>query len=940
MRQRGKPIPEATVRTRRFARLLLTTATLAVGLAFVPVAGAPAASVRPLFEQVGSLDRFAPDARAALGAAFVPEYSSATQGQKTLSGTALVIPELRQMWQFYPMFGVGGRNDTGVVVRDLDSLRIVRTLKFDVMLGRAAAESSGGTWAHAVDTVHGRLFLVDQAEKQAFEVDLRTFRVRARPLWPSANPITASVRSLPIGGLTYDPFEDDLLILYGGLGATSAANVNAVLYRLDTAGPPRATFPPDELAKLYRIRSCTGPVTSTDIGDDTYGWDILVTKEYLYVPCQRAGHTVIMVRMTRPAGNDPDHREDVSAGPVYGEAVLADQDSGRLFVVTYEQEIWAFETGSMSFVGVVATGPARTADPTAYGLDRATGRVFFQSPTFGLGVVEGRFFPIPQARTFPRRAQAQERILSDAATGRVFVLEGWTVLTEKKAQAYRIYHTEPAPVPPSAPDPDRNTADVDEGEAVEARWNATGSGYGSRVILAKGFATVAPAPTVGTISPTAGLIDKGNPQGGTGNTPVNSKCGYTDRDVFAGRVARAEYDTGSTAAQAVAVAVDDATRQDLDQPSRCDLRLFPTPVTAAAIDGQDTGWHYEAAACASSAQDTSAATGSGKGGAVALGPSKVACPVPGGVLSASAESRLTGAVEVARSRTDTVIDRGTHGVRATTTAVARNISITVDGLPAITIGEIRATAVSISNGRPKRKDMSTYELTIASVRVGDTDVCEPVCDPVTLEERLNTVAGSRAVFRTGRGPNSGLDGALVEGSPRGAQTAVQKAAARQASDRALLGDYTVDVPALEMTVFNDTPDWGRARQVYQFAGVATSATYNVVVRPQPVSFDDDPGLSDDPALGGADGALFEGLVERLTEGPEVVSATPAALRRFDDGDGPGGGLAGLVRAVARGLRLLLTSPRTALLLLTAWGLLSSPVVLSRRRRLLTNLPLG
>src|SRR5687767_709675 len=310
---------------------------------------------------------------------------------------------------------------------------------------------------------------------------------------------------------------------------------------------------------------------------------------------------------------------------------------------------------------------------------------------------------------------------------------------------------------------------------------------------------------------------------------LRERCGYTDRDLFAGRVAKTEYDTGSTAAQAAPMSVDGATEQDLNQPSRC---------KELGVLGDGKRWAYEPAACATSeGSDPQTSNGANKSElGNDLGPATVNCPKPGGTLTAKAESRLVGLVEVDRSWTETHITKlpDGGGLRSTVTSVAQGVSLG----DSVQIGELRSTAVSTSNGRPRRGAMSTHDITIAHVRLGETVLCETACDLVALEERLNLAAGGRAVFRTGRGANSGRDEGLVLGSPRGAQTAVQKSVARQASDRALVGDFTVEVPALEMTVYNDNTSWGRARQIYQFAGVASSATYNIVKRPTFAPLDD------------------------------------------------------------------------------------------------------
>jgi hypothetical protein len=898
-----------SLRPTRLARpAMLVLSLTSMVFALFPVAAAPAAGPKPLFEEIGTLERFPDDARAVLGASFVPTYDKATAFERQKSGTAIMLAKVRQLWQFYP--APLAANTTAIVVRDLDTLKILLTLKVQDTFDRATIHfSDGGTWAYALDDTDTRLFILRNGGHHVYEFNVNTLAFKLWPLPTNVTPL--GIPSIGPTALTFDRFENKLIVLFGGPSAGSAAHVNTFVYQLDLSGTPPTSFPATEVDQMYRIRACTAPVTSGDAGGTTYNWEPLVTKDLLYIPCQRLGHTVIVVRLARPNGNNPNHVEDVTAGPVYGDTVLADQGSGRLFVTTSRREIWAFETSTMSFVGVVATGPQETMDFTGFGLDPDTGRVFFQSAHFGLGVAEGRFFPIPQARTMPRPTKGQERIWSDASTSRIFVLDGDDTA---KAAAYRIFQTGPAPVPPPPPDPDRNTADVAEKEGVtEARFNAGGSGYGTRILWAKGYATVVPAPTAGTVAPTVGVMNN-----------LRNFCGYVDRDLFFGRVGKTEYDTGSTAASAVATDVDDATEQDLNQPTRCQLH-----------DPNKDLWTYTAATCATSQGDKPVSDTGKNGDNRSLGTSSVACPEPpGGTLRAQAETTLTGVVEVDKAWTRTSIERSEAGIVSVVESVAQGV--TLDEV--LSIGEIRSKATSTSNGRPKRGDMSTHDISIQHVVFGGQELCATDCDPVDLERRLNLLAGGRAVFRTGHGSNSGRDETLVDGSPRGAQTAVQKSVARQASDRALVGDFTVEIPALEMTVFNDNTEWGRARQVYQFAGVSSSATYNIVLRPTFAPFDE-PGLDEEPAIGDGGSSPFTELIETVDSGGTNVALPVSPVARAHDDD-KSGGLVGVLKAVARGIRLFLTSPRTALLLLTAWALLSSPAVLSRRRRLLAGVRTG
>ena len=926
--------PVHDTRSVSFLRRGLAVAGAALLVAVVPVVlpEATAAAPAPLFEEIGSLERFPEDARAILGHDFVPtwEYLKSPNtflfSIKHSAGGGIVIPEVRQLWQLY--FTNTNPSKAAVVIRDLDTFRIVHTMHLPENPRRDTAAGIGGDWAHTVDTVHKRLFLVTMNNASVLEIDLDSFTILTR-LLPAASLATPSLFALVTGGITYDRYRDDLLVLYGGPSNQSAANTNTFLYTLDLTGPPD---PPDWARTFRHLRSCTGPVTSTDAGDENYNWEVLVTEDQLYIPCQRAGHTGIVVRTARAAPGQPPPPEVSAAGLVYVENARADQAGGRIVMTsTLEKEIWTFEAATMSFVGIAATAPPGepNTSKTGYGFDHVTGRVFFQSPHFGLGVVEGRYFPLPQARRVDRKAQGQERILVDTPTNRIFVLEGYGT---DKARAYRIYRTQPAPVPPPPPDPDRNTADVAEQAGVtEARYNASGSGYGARVVWAKGYATVPPAPVVGVIAPTTG--------------PAQSlPCGMVDREVTAGRVFKAEYDTGSTAAEAVAAEVDGATKQDLDKFSHCDVRaegLDPrTQADDPATSEQETRWRWGRASCSSS--EGRASEGEGKttkekntGTTADFGPSNVACPEPGGVLTASAVARLEGAeLSTGRSWTTTKAERAPGGgVRSSAESVAQDVRMSVGGV-AVTFAEIRSTATSFANGRPPKEPMSRHRVSIRGVTIDGVESCTTPCEGKDLAETidtLNTILAGRAQFRTGTTGDSGLDLGLVKGSPRGAQTAVQKSAARQASDRALTGDFTVEVPGLDVITFNDNTHWGRARQLYQFAGVATAATYNIVVRPTGLSVEDlgpFAGVFGDTGDAGATPSFVEPVMFPAAPSTAPFAAAPAAAadRR--------GGFWMPFRAVAEGLRLLLADPRRGLLVLFAWALFGFPAAISRRRRLL------
>ncbi|MBW3536212.1 MAG: hypothetical protein KY395_00395 [Actinobacteria bacterium] len=906
-----------------WSRLLLAL-LLGALVAVSPTASSSSAEPASEIKLVGAIERTPAEALAIFGKAIIPDGPN--DPRRLFAGTMLAFPEVRQLWQFWQYTAPDSTKRTAVAIRSLDTLRIDRTLTFRGWLLRGTTTAPNGEFMHAIDPGKRVFFITMASVVEKFEVIEFDLKTLAETRWPGLFPGdgVSAFAGLRLGALAYDPFSNAVLGLAGGPSGGTPGNVNTYLLRRELT--PTAT------TTVRQVGSCTGPLPSTDFST-TYGIQMLLAADFLYIPCHRAGYAGAVVRLPRATAFTPGSLEDVAVGPVYLEAALADPPSGRLFLITIKGEIWAFDTRTMSYVGVIsahAAAPSNVA--VGYGLDPETGRLFFQSATYGVGIAEGRFFPIPQALTLPTaRFPGKDRILSDARTGRFFVL---TKPGTAQAPAYDVYAMPPTPRPPAAPDPDRSTIDREEQKGVTvSRYFANSGGYGFRALLANGISTVVPAPTAGVLAPTAMVIAK----------HVNSKCGFSDREMAAGRVLKAEYDGGSTAAAAIAVGVDERTKLDLERPSRCDFTvkdtsqerfsgIFSTFPAQLGPHDKGPGWNRDPASCTSSAgEEEGAKTASGDDhGQAPLGASKVECPVPGaGTLNASAEGSMAGGVAVGKAHSQTSIKKTPRGVLSESTAVARDIDIA----GVIKIDEVKSVATSLANGRPSENDLSTHVISISGLEIAGQQVCPKTCSDIAAAvAELNRAGAGRAQFRSA----SGVDEDLRRGTPKGALTAVQKSTERQASDQALVGDFTTEVPALEMVVFNDNTEWGRARQLYQFAGVATVAGYTIALDPSGGD-----GFFSDDANGGDDDGNSEFFGDAGIAGFEAGSGFDGATSELagtsssDDGDA-GNPIAQAFRALARGIRLFFTNPRHALLLFTAWALFSLPAVLSRRRRLLAS----
>lgn len=159
------------------------------------------------------------------------------------------------------------------------------------------------------------------------------------------------------------------------------------------------------------------------------------------------------------------------------------------------------------------------------------------------------------------------------------------------------------------------------------------------------------------------------------------------------------------------------------------------------------------------------------------------------------------------------------GVVTVTESVVKGVDI--GGV--IQIGGIYSKATSVANGRPGGA-RSTYERALWGVVAPGVN-CNLCATPAQMEQLatgLSTVLGDR-----GRVIVPKVDGELLKGSPGGYQAAVQRDPFTAASNDIVSGDGLVDVPALEIQLFNDGLQWGRQRQIIQFAGVKANSQYGI-----------------------------------------------------------------------------------------------------------------
>lgn len=851
--------------------------------------------------QVGELDRFPNDVRRAFAdlitdhpASFAPETKDLSgHSYRQTAGTLLPIPELRMLLQMWWFLRPDGSLHTGIAVRDMDTLELERTL---VVPYPAARPNGSGEWMHAIDVKGRRLFLAagraenDTAAPTMIILDLKSFAWKHLVI---SLPVLTGAQWSPMG-FSWDPVAGRIWGAWGQIGLFNVG-VN-LLGSIDPDLPDGA----DGIDGVRVMRGCRGPLpTLIHLNNflGNYASGILRVRDRLYVPCHREGASGAIAVFDAVDALDPASAERLIVGPTEMTSVMNDTSVNRMLILTRAGDVWVFDAEREVFVGVIATGFPAAGD-TALGLDRLDGRLFFLSPPLGLGIGEARYTPVGQGRTWPElgssapNSTSQEYLVSDGATGRLFVLDGTGGGQGTKARAYRILRV-PSPLPPPGlRDPDRNTVDVEEAEGVtDAYFEGSSSGYGLRVLAAGGISPLVPAPAVGILSPSA-LIAAGL---------LNPKCGYTDRELAAGLVARTELSRGSASAEAIGVRLDERTQQDLLRPTRCDVETgrrqahdsarFPGMFGAAPqAEGPVNStlgqrWTQTPASCSEPGAGSTA-----PGGQPMLGAATTGCRPNEAAVEAHASGRLVGSVVVGESKASTrVFVDPERGTVSRSEAVASG----VDLLDSVHIGEILQVAESWAHGRPGTAS-ARRTITIRSVTVGTTELCSAVCDLETVVATLNQVFVGRAHVEIAPAP----DPALFKGSPRGAQAAVQKSDLQVASDRALIGDVNREIPAIQMITYNDTSEWGRSRLVVQFAGVATASTYNIARVP----IDSGPTAVVDPPVPPASGppVAIDGPIGSAPVAPPIVDPVVRTLRR-----GTAIVLRGLDDALAAGSALVL-----------------------------------
>lgn len=159
------------------------------------------------------------------------------------------------------------------------------------------------------------------------------------------------------------------------------------------------------------------------------------------------------------------------------------------------------------------------------------------------------------------------------------------------------------------------------------------------------------------------------------------------------------------------------------------------------------------------------------------------------------------------------------GVVTVTESIVKGVDI--GGV--IQIAGIYSRATSVAHGRPGTARAS-YERALWGVVAPGVN-----CNLCASEQQMEQLASglSAALGDRGRVIIPKIDTALLTGTPGGYQAAVQRDPFTAASNDIVSGDGLKDVPAIEFQFYNDGLQWGRQRQILQFAGVKANSQYGI-----------------------------------------------------------------------------------------------------------------
>lgn len=938
---------------RNLARVLVVSFLPLLMLAAIrPVLGQEPITV-PVLR--GYLDRFPPEVAKRIGVADLKKATS--DSSVNAAGTLLFDAALDrgyQMWAYTDSDQPSGMS-LALAEVDLGDYKIGRIIKIpDRGISQPGPGSVGTQYLATIDTKNHKLyfqtergggFLAAAVRPEIVVVDLKSFTYTMNEMPPL---IENGLGAATVFGMEYDEISDTLIMVLPAFEGSPFLTGNPVAL----VGWRAEAFDGGVLTGLLGprvLRNCrrdpiNAPGLNTDLSTPimiTQQPDVeanLAMKTWVFMPCMTTpvSFSSAIVRLNQPTLFDPNASDErlIPAPPGITNWAI-DAKRGRMLLVNESEgsDGWVYEAATNSYIGVIQIATSPSGRSTGFGVDEGSGRLYAFNQSNGLMIAEMGQDPIPQADPYRLNpAGSSSYIPIDAIRNRVFLLP----ITTGRSHRYEIYEVPPPGNLETSNDPDSLTKQVrEEPGKTAAQYGGSATAYGVRSLLAGGVSGAIPS--------------FGNDSLGRVVREVNTRCGLRDREVVLASISQTELQNSAREAKAAGVQLDNASIQDLERPSRCDVynevglgfallgveealeslqfsslygRLdenLPKPYPddpnkgyAYFTDdhiGRRTKWEYTPATCGNPTAKA------GSNADRLAGPTKVTCTDPA-ALTASSEGRAREdqigslLVSVGKTYTNTKVWLDPKkGLVSEATAVVENFKI-----DQVTIGYIQNKGVSFAKGRSGTAGADTYQPIVAGIRGPGITGCVSRCDLDTALPMLNTALAGRAEFRVLK-----PDPALLKGSPGGYQAGVIKSEKQRSSDNALVGDKSSEVPALEVIIYNDNPRLGRIRQVIQLAGVHVDSQYGIQV------FDE--GSACLECMG-----QFDSFGEDFEIPGEIIAFA---------GDVPEPKIKGIfelarrvIGGIAEGIQVLLANPREAAVVATVWALLLGPYIAWRRRRLL------
>ena len=932
---------------------------------------------------LGTFKRFPENLESLLG-----EKPKVTLNGEKMAGWPFMDTKNRQVFQLYEL-DAGG---VAILIRNLDSFKKTKVVKIPQYrdLGFAGPyPDSFPDGAVEIDEEGRRLFLWANLWNGAstpgvvvvdWSRDTPRIGFTETPLPDGvARAGTGTTAALvpSFTGMSYEPSQHKLYL------RTETDSSNAVgMNKLSVVQLDAAQDDPTRVKVEWSrwIRACrSGSTFSSQFhaGD----FPVLFSPDHrsLFIPCNPGAATAVARVPLSEAGVPV--TEEVFAGIGFAMDYSVDRVGQRIHIKTTSGPtgiaILTFDLKKLAYVGLSAlvdpdpdsTSTVDTATPM--GVDEVTGRVYAlsSSPKYGLTVIEGRLSPVPPGRQFPQVRYKKENfappaIRVDPQTRRIFVPRSGPEAQNGTVMAGDFLILQDEPVAPPAPvlDVDSLTSDVkdDEGVTTQADFSGGASGYGVRLLLAGGARGVPPVS-----------FFEGLPTRDYGRSP----CRASDRDFVFGRTERTFLSSAGRSASSIAGDADLATKSDLGEPSRCrdnkpwggEGATFNGPPAGDVLNGPNgqalmqvltdpaynqadnaaRPWAFRRTECPVPNEDgTTREKDSAKGeppfaGSVnsvncyptkaqVTGASVARLPLPGSPITFGDAASFT---EIVRDPKRGLVSRAIAYVR----------DIDIGGV--VQIDGVYAVAESFATGRPEKSNRIGAGTKYIRAVTGFTSPgysCghegEDACgDPSALVDGVN-----RAFVNLGlqlRFPP--LEPDLAQGSPAGYQSGVQREFFNSLNAEFANGDILKEVPALEIVRTNDSKNWGRQRQTYQFAAVLVNSQYGIRslgdgFEPLPGDGSTDPVPPGEQVLGEAVGGLAAGGSAPVLSTTGGSPGLPPALADAAIGGPSAVPVPGLGRRFTEGLSFLMRNPKTAGLMVGAWILLLLPGALAYRRRLLMN----